>query len=65
VDNKHAGIIDKCAGCGHISRGVCMVYLDPAAKWRAGNCVMCTTVVRGKTSTIKRVGQPKGKKKKK
>ena len=68
-ENEHDKIDLKCAECNYVVGDICRVFLSPSAKWRnyarGINCPMCTTVVRGKTSTIKRVGQPKGKKKKK
>jgi len=62
--NDHEKVIEKCAGCNYVSGDCCRVYLSPAAKWRAGNCVMCTTLARGKDSSHQkkqRIGQQKSK----
>ena len=63
--NEHDKIHSKCTGCNHVAGDICCVYLIPSAKWRAGNCPMCTTVVRGKATDAqkKRVGQQKQKSK--
>ena len=62
--NEHDKIDPKCAECNYVDNGICRVYLSPSAKWRNHgrgiNCPMCTTVVRGKTATVKsRIGQQK------
>ena len=45
-------IIDRCTGCGNImgqppllevpAVNKCRVFINPEAKWSAGNCVMAT-----------------------
>ena len=36
--------VDKCGGCKHVKGDYCDAYTFPGAKWRAGNCPLCSTV---------------------
>ena len=63
-------IVEQCVGCDRIKEypegKFCMVFPDPAAKWRRGNCNMATHIKsEAKIAAAKvRVGQQKQKKKK-
>ena len=60
--NEHAKITERCRGCGHISGDICMVYLDPAAKFRGNYTCPMFTGDRGKVQTPQkkqRIGAPK------
>lgn len=42
-------IIDECVGCQRVAKyndgEYCMVFPDPSAKWRIGNCSMATHLI--------------------
>jgi len=38
-------IVEQCQGCAKVNGDFCTVYTFPAAKWRSGNCPVCTTLV--------------------
>ena len=62
-------IVEQCQGCErtkeYLNNVFCLVYPNPAAKWRRGTCNMATHMkVSTKTTQEKvRVGQQKQKKK--
>ena len=59
-------IVDECKGCSKIvaESSMCSAYINPASRWRMGNCGLATHVVIEEKSTHKtRVGQQKQKKK--
>jgi len=64
--NDRQKIIDKCVGCNKVNEGFCSAYLFPSVKWRLGNCLLASHVEIEVDKTRKeRVGQKKGRRKKK
>jgi len=64
-----SNIVNECKGCAHVIDNFCMRYPNPAYWWNNKVCPLAThrKEINKKTTDAqkKRVGQPKGKKKKK
>lgn len=61
---KRTPIVEKCIGCNKIEGNFCKAYINPNARWRLGNCALASHIVEQvKDNVKKRVGQQKGKRK--